>query len=703
MYNAFSTPVAWSYALALIAFSVFAAWLCLGAGKRNRSPLLASGAALSALWCAFTLLYVLSGSIAWAHAAWGADLFRLAAWLLMITSLLRVGEGPAAGKGIRAGLRKRLAIAIALPLPALALMLPVLYTGAEQAHPKLRTGAIVCLAIAILGLALLEQLYRRTRSNSRWGIKPLCLGLGGMFAFDLFFYSDAALLGVLDLDLWSARGIVHAFVIPFLAVSASRNEGKTVEIVVSRGLAFHSTAVFGSSAYLLAVAGAGYYVRYFGGSWGKSLQAALLFGALLLLVFLFSSGTFRSRLRVLIGKHFFSYRYDYREEWLRFTQLLSGGEQELGVNERSVKALADLVESPGGALWVRSPGEGFKQIGRWNAAEVQAAEPVDSGLVRFLERTGWVIDLEEHQANPAKYQGLSLPPWLETSRSPWLIVPLQTSDELLAFVVLARARTKVELNWEVLDLLKTAGRQVASYLRQIQATGALLEAEKFAAFNRMSAFVVHDLKNLVAQLSLMLKNAERHRDNPEFQQDMTMTVQHVVTRMNRLLLQLRSGTTPAEEARAVDLTQVVARIGRAAATQRSGISVDCAASVMTLGHEDRLERVIGHLVQNAMDATAPDQRVAIRTLREGDFAVVEVSDSGVGMSADFVRNRLFRPFQSTKSNGMGIGAYESSQYVSDLGGRILVESKVGEGTCFKVLLPWYTERSVKSSSERDVA
>ena len=182
-----------------------------------------------------------------------------------------------------------------------------------------------------------------------------------------------------------------------------------------------------------------------------------------------------------------------------------------------------------------------------------AAEPADSEFARFLSETGWVVNLEEFRSSPERYRELRLPLWLSELPNAWLIIPLANGSELIGFVILATARTRIDVNWEVNDLLKTAARQAATFLGQMQATEALLEARKFDAFNRMSAFVVHDLKNIVAQLSLMLKNAERHRDNPEFQKDMLMTVEHSVERMKQLMMQLREGTTPVDAPHGVDL------------------------------------------------------------------------------------------------------------------------------------------------------
>ena len=278
-----------------------------------------------------------------------------------------------------------------------------------------------------------------------------------------------------------------------------------------------------------------------------------------------------------------------------------------------------------------------------------------------------------------------MPLWLSELPNAWLIIPLANGGELIGFVILATARTRIDVNWEVNDLLKTAARQAATFLGQMQATEALLEARKFDAFNRMSAFVVHDLKNIVAQLSLMLKNAERHRDNPEFQKDMLMTVEHSVERMKQLMMQLREGTTPVTRRMASISAAVIGRIQRAKASQQPVPEIRLEDKVAGEGHEDRLERVIGHLVQNAIDATDKDGRVWIRLAKQDGQALVEVGDTGHGMTPEFVRERLFKPFQTTKATGMGIGAYESFQYVQELGGRVQVDSTPDVGTQVRVV------------------
>ena len=354
--------------------------------------------------------------------------------------------------------------------------------------------------------------------------------------------------------------------------------------------------------------------------------------------------------------------------------------------------MAALLEALRGerALWTRvDSDDGFKQAVRWNVPRSAAEEPAGSPFCRFLAERAWVMDLHEHRAAPTRYEGLALPAWLAALPGAWLVVPLLASDRLLGFVVLAEPRARVEVNWEVLDLLKTASRQAASQLAQMQATEALLEARKFEAFNRMSAFVVHDLKNIVTQLSLMLKNAERLHANPEFQQDMLLTVESSLEKMRRLMLQLREGVAPPGGSAGVELEPIVARLQAMAAARGRALEVAQLEPVATRGHDERIERVLGHLVHNALDATPHDGRVWIAVSRFSGQVMIEVGDTGNGMTEEFIKTRLFKPFSSTKHNGMGVGTFESHQYVRELGGSIGVESEPGAGTVVTVRLPLF--------------
>lgn len=675
----------YGHAIGLLAAAGFLVYLF--ASRRLRAADAASRrrfvAALLATvaWSGAEILSALWPTRALEPLADALDLVRYGAWLAFLLALFGRSETlPRPVQVLRA-------IAAAALAAAALLLLATLWQGP---HALVRPQIAAHLALPLCGMLLVEQVFRGLAEDSRWNAKPVCLGLGLLFAFDVYLFSEALLFARFDADAFSVRGAAQALAVPFLFLAARRGEQWIARLQVSRSAAFYSATLILVGIYLLLMSALGYYVRYFGGTWGRALQFGLLALALAVLGVLVFSGALRSRLRVFVAKHFFSYRYDYREEWLRFTALLSSKRSPQEMGEMIVRGLAKMVECEGGGLWTRFGREStFAQVVAWNQPAASHAEPADSALCTFLRSKGWVIDLDEYRLAPRRYGSLALPPWLLETRHGWLVVPLLAGDELFGFVLLSRPLTKTQLNWEVLDLMKTAGRQAAGYLAQMQATEALLDARKFEAFNRMSAFVVHDLKNIVAQLSLMLKNAERLHDNREFQQDMLLTVESSLEKMRRLMLQLREGKAPTGGVHGVELTAIVRRLQKLAQAQGRELEVDVTERLATRGHGDRLERVLGHLVQNALDATPRSGKVWVRVGRFGGQVQVDVGDTGRGMSEAFIRDQLFRPFNTTKHQGMGIGTYESQQYIRELGGSISVQSVEGQGTLMTVLLPLF--------------
>lgn len=560
-----------------------------------------------------------------------------------------------------------------------------------------RWALFAAMAQPVCGLVLVEQLFRNIARDSRWGAKPLCLGLGGAFAYDLYIYSQAVLFGSFDEDAFGIRAGIHTLAVPLLFVATRRQGEWRAKLQVSHRAAFFSATLLLSGAYLVFVAAIGYYVRFFGGSWGRALQLALLFSGLVFLLLLILSGELRSRLRVFVSKNFFAYRYDYREQWLRFTAMLSAPASPQQLGTLAAQGLADLVGSTGASLWARVPADDrFVETSRTRVLTPAASEPADSTFVRFLHVNEWIVDVAEARRHPERYGGMQLPDWL--GPEVWAVVPLIVGEQLTGFVLLAPPHAAPDLDWEVRDLLKTASRQAAVFLAQLQGTEALLEARKFEAFNRMSAFVVHDLKNIVTQLSLMMKNAKRLHDNPEFQQDMLMTVESSLEKMRRLMLQLREGEKPPGGLLGVELQPILQRLVDDAARQGRRLELAHVERVATRGHEQRIERVLGHVVHNALDATPADGRVWIELRRTSGQARVVVGDTGLGMTREFVENQLFKPFSSTKPAGMGIGAYESFQYVRELGGEIQVDSEPGRGTVVTIVLPLFESREQAATS-----
>jgi putative PEP-CTERM system histidine kinase len=679
-----SSIATFSYWLAAVGFLLLSALVLTSWRSRANRGALAAACLLTGAWAGLVGHLAGSEPSVLSVLADALEIVRDAAWAWFLVVLLGHRD-PAS----RLPLRWRPSVLLAAGVYGLMLLATLF--GWWQNEPLASLGLVppvtARVGVAVFGMLLVEQLYRNKTVQERWAIKFACLGIGGMFAYDFYMYSDALLFHNVHPDIWAARGVVNALTVPLIAISMVRSASWSSDLSVSRRVMFHSAALFGSAIYLLAMGSAGYYLRFFGGSWGMLMQVTFLFAALLLLAGILFSGTFRSWLKVFISKHFYSYNYDYREEWLRFTRTLS--EQGPGLGERAIQAIAELVESPGGALWIRRESGLCEPAAHWHVPAQEALERADSPFCQYLESTQWVVDLHEAARDPEKYDDLMVPEWLRQHARGWLVVPLMMHGRLFGFAVLQQSRSPVSLNWEVIDLLKIAGTQAASYLAQQDAADALMVARQFESFNRMSTFVVHDLKNLVSQLSLMVANAEKHRDNPEFQRDMLETVNHSVDKM-KLMLQKLGRSANAERPAPLRVDEVV----RQAVALKNGFEPHPvlevrAAGLTVLADRERLERVLGHLVQNAIEATPRDGRVGIVVARRGEQAVVTISDTGAGMSEEFIRERLFKPFESTKAAGMGIGAFESREYINELGGQLEVTSRQPLGTTFNVILPLY--------------
>lgn len=672
-----------SHGLSFLAYTLAALLLWLSWGGRRVGLALILAVVATAIW---------SGLLTW--SAWAAlpavilelsEFARIGGWLAFLGALL----GPSSGAG-RWLNRLRLGALAAAGISVIALVLLRVLSGTLTA--PLETGVqsvfiISGLILVVLGLVMLEQIYRNSAQH-RQALTFLCVGVGALLAYDLYIYSNTLLFQRISPALWDARGLVNALCVPLLLVAARRNTDWRFDVFVSRDVAFHSTVIVAAGAYLVVFAIGGYYVRDFGGTWGEFAQIVVFAAGAITLGLLLTSESLRRRLRVLISKHFFNKKYDYREEWLRVTSRLAEEDDGLDPYARSVHVIADIFDSPAGAVW-RKAEAGFEFAGGWQIATPgDAVVRDDCGLVEFLRSSQWVVDVKELHTKPELYGSIDLPPQLPSGEGLWLIVPLWHRNTLRGFVTLDTSQTSKELTWEDRDLLKTLARQIAAYLSQYEDAMALAQARQFEAFSRLTAFLMHDLKNLIAQQSLIVKNAARHRHNPEFIDDAFDTIGASVKRMERLLehLQRRRSGTLVER---VEVSGVLREaVQRCADRAPQPVYSDTPVSAVVEADRDEFTMVILHLVRNAQDATAEDGQVTVSAMVDGEEVAIRIEDSGTGMSEEFIRSKLFQPFYTTKSaRGMGIGAHQAREFASARGGQLNVVSRPGQGSCFTMRLP----------------
>ncbi|MBK8163178.1 MAG: PEP-CTERM system histidine kinase PrsK [Gammaproteobacteria bacterium] len=444
------------------------------------------------------------------------------------------------------------------------------------------------------------------------------------------------------------------------------------------------------------MAGAGYYLREFGSSWGKLTQIVFISLAVVLLAVVMFSTKLRAQIRVFLGKHFYRNKYDYRHEWLRLTRELTERVQGEKRFESAVQVLAQIVDARAGALWLRDNQSHYRIVGTWQARLIEEVVSGDTALVRFLQEKGYVINLTELTSHADEYEGLQLPEWLADIPRAWLIVPLFTLDSLMGFIILANPLVNRSINWEDRDLLNTAARQVSSYLAVLQTSDALAEAKQFEVFNRLSAYMVHDLKNIAAELELVARNAVKHKNNLAFLEDAFNTVNNASGDIKRLLDQLRNKRGQTERKVIVELGSLIQEVVAKKQGRFPQPRFDMGGETyFVVAEKVRLANVLAHLIENAQEATREDGAIDVSLKGKDEMHVIEIWDNGQGMDADFVRNRLFKPFDTTKGNaGMGIGMYESREFIRGLGGEIYVTSEPGRGTAVTLHIPASLEPAV---------
>jgi putative PEP-CTERM system histidine kinase len=619
----------------------------------------------------------------WLEAARGV------AWYGLLLHLFRRSVPPDRALG-------RVFSTMGLVLLLLIVIVPGLDAATGRGPVSLPAAGLAArLALALGSILLTENLYFNTPADRRWNVNLLCVALGGMFLYDLVLYADAILFRRMSEVLFAGRASVSALVAPLIAVGVVRNRKWKVDIHVSRRVVFHSATLLLSGLFLLGLAAAGEIFRRDGPQWGTVAEITLISGGVVLVGVLLTSGTARARVRTVFVDNFFTLRYDYREEWMRCIATLSSADAMVGLHTRAIRAVTQIVDSPAGALFVRDQeGGAFLWAGSWNMPAW--TEPVDaSDPVARLFDGGGVADLTPPAGGVAPGAAAGWP-------RAWLAVPLDHLGTLIGFVVVARSRSGMQLDREARELLRIVGREVATHVAEQRAARVLTQARQVHEYSKRFAFVVHDIKNVSGQLSMLLANAEVHAANPEFQRDMLATVRASVARINGMLKKMQAHETTLERTVIVPLERLPALLD--ARRDRARIEMDHDGRVAgVVMDQDAFDAVLTHLLDNAAEASAavaqkpgpgrgvdaPDAAplIRVRVRHEAASVFIDLVDRGPGMSPEFIRDRLFSPFASTKREGHGIGAFQARELLRAAGGDLFALSREGEGTTMRILLP----------------
>jgi putative PEP-CTERM system histidine kinase len=665
----------WSHALAAACFAALMLWR-LGEAARNPSQRLIAGAfALTACWAWLAAVVPGEPVLAFAESA------RNLVWISLLYSLSTASEEREHGLKLVYG-----AVAAVIGLQLIGETLQLF----SPTDTIAQTGLVLRVTTAAGALVLVHNIYGQAAPASRSHIHLAMLGLALIWIYDLNLYTVAYLGSASASHLVEWRGLAVALAAPLFAL-ATRNDGSW-RIRLSRAATFQSLSLLAICAYFALMAILATALRGTGVDWSTALMIGALAVMTVAAMVLIPSARARGWVKVKLAKHLFEHRYDYRTEWLRFTETLGrAGPDAPPLSERIVKAFADIVDAPGGLLLVSDGGRGLAiaSAASWPGASPGPDLLDDSAnFWNELETNGRVLEFEglRRGRGNASDKALQFPTWLADNPTAWAGIPLLHHQRLIGLVLLAAPEYRRQLDWEDFDLLRTAGNQAASSLAEALGQEALSQAQRFEEFNRRFAFILHDIKNLVSQLSLVARNAERHADNPEFRADMIATLQSSVGKMNDLLARL----APQSQARVQRIESQALRpiLTAAIAAKRRDREVTLLGdtNIEALVDAGALEQAIEHLLQNALDASS-GEAVTVRVSIDGANISIAITDKGVGMDGDFIRNRLFEPFASTKPGGFGIGAFEARSLITAMGGRLSVDSRLGRGTTFTIILP----------------
>lgn len=684
----------WGHAAVAFAYAALAIWLLHKYGTRNRQQvMLIAAMALTALW---GIVSTVTGPLS--LAAMCAESARNLAWLCFMFFLLRSGEGREQPRTINMIYGVLLVVLLFQPVNDTAV---AIFGNASNGSDLATQSAMTMRMIYAVGaLVVVHNLYTVSAPEARWGISLPMAALAAMWTYDLNLYTISYLTSAPSDELVQTRGFATAVLAPVFVMAAKRNSNWGIRL--SRSVAFQSVSLVAIGFYMLGMVVLATALELVGGTYVRLAQISLIFGMSLAALLILPSGRFKSWLRVVIAKNFFQHRYDYRSEWMRFADTIGFPSKEAApFYERVVKSLADIFDSPGGLLLVPDDEGRLTLQARWNWATADVpANCVTSQTMPFFESTGHIVSMDEVRAGTdERCDPRAVPQWLYDEPHAWAVVPLVHFGKLAGLVILARPRLPRALDWEDLDMLRVVGRQLASYLAEAASQQALAESQQFEQFNRRFAFVAHDIKNLVSQLSILARNAERHAEKPEFRADMIDTLRSSVDKMNELLARLSQHNKSRHSLPVViDIGEAVMK---AVHDKRLIYPIDAQLKPGLFATADpaRVETIIGHLVQNAIEATLDGSPVRINCRKQGNDVAVNITDTGVGMTEAFISNHLFKPFESTKEGGFGIGAYEARALAISMGGQLRVESRVGKGTTFTLLLPIADEKDNQISME----
>lgn len=609
------------------------------------------------------------------------ELLRYMSWLLLLIYLLMYSQKT------RLPWRWNSFILISISLLLLFWLGSLNNTLSSLLHPRL--WVYIKIISCLIAIVVAEQLlrYQHTSRVSKLVALVAITQLG----FDMLVFSNLLLFNSESNTLWQARAMVSSTTSLILACAIiiypfKQRQENTFQL--SHSIIIFNTSLILAGIFLISMALLGIAVDYYDAQWTKVSKILLYVMSIFAIAALSCLEKFRLWVTVWISKNFFSNKYDYQKQWIKLDELLSQKRDDNDGYEVALAALTTLFNCKSGGIWLKGP-QFYSPIvlKNFTPASSRAIEANNTPFIQLLADNEWVFQAPKNSNTYDEKTNQHLPKWFVECPNAWVVMPLSAYEGLIGFAVLCKEELNNPLTWEDLDILKLTGRQVGSYLSHYQASKKLAQNQQFDLFNKITAFAIHDIKNLIAQQSLMLNNAEKFKQQPEFVNDVILTVSNSVKKMQQLLVKLQGN--PHGKLESVNINKLLeTAIEMNASLNPHPELYEQGETAWVMADRDKLQMAFYHLIKNAQEATADNGKVTIKSKTENNALWLEVQDTGCGMDKKFIEEQLFKPFISTKkASGMGIGAYQIRELIHSLQGEIFVESVVGKGTNFSIYLP----------------
>jgi len=544
----------------------------------------------------------------------------------------------------------------------------------------------LCFSMIFI-LSKLEGILFSSKGAVRWQIKYAMLGLGSIFASFIFITGQRLLYRTIDLHFIPIHSVIILISLFLIVFASVRRHFLDVDVFVSRYAVYTSLTVIFVGIYFLSLGLMGELARKLGIDLGYLWEIPIIFVSVLILSIVLLSDTVKRKVRYFISRHFYKDKYDYRAQWLNFSNRLSNKFTASEICNATLELLSEAMYVKQLSIWLYDEENESLQIASSKGLAKVDFKVEHKDFISSLKNRPFILKESLKKENSKVYEENR--EFFEKARAS-LCVPMIVGDNFIGIIAIGPEFSGKGFIQDDFDLLTSIAAQASNALLNVRLSDKLIQIKEQETFHRLSSFIVHDLKNLVYTLSLSLQNARKYFDEPEFKKDLLDTISNSVSKMKVLMAKLSSAPRGLKiNLQQIDLNNLINEVVDSTKLNSKDINIKKYFGDIPVikADKEQLKKVITNLMLNALEANGNRGEIKINTYSRNGWVVFSISDNGPGMDKEFKEKYLFKPFHSTKSKGLGIGLFQCKTIIDAHKGRIEVESEKWKGCTFTVKLP----------------